>query len=368
MKKKMISKSEDISMNQSISQNNLFFENKELFVGMDVHKAKWVVTVRSYDLELKTFSMEPKAEVLEKFLLTTYPKAKYNIVYECCFSGFWIYDYFSEKGYSIIVTPTNRIYKDGSSIKTDKIDSRKLAFQLSRGLLKEVKVPSKKVREYKYIFRIYDKQKMRKGQILRQVKAILEQKNHPYKWEKWNKGLVEKLKELKFEDKLFEMKFGNLLKEYEYVVDQIKDSEEILEEIKKDEILGPRITRIEKINGIGIISSVRMSVYLFDRKDRFESSEKLNHHLGLTPSERSSGEKVSRGRSGMCGNRQLRSIIIQLAWKTVRKDGALLDKFERVYKRSGSKQKAIVAVARKLMSKVYAIIRKEESYRENLAA
>lgn len=65
------------------------------------------------------------------------------------------------------------------------------------------------------------------------------------------------------------------MKEYEYVLDQIKDSEEIIEEIKKDEILGPRITRIEKINGIGIISSVRMSVYLFDRKDRFVPKESL---------------------------------------------------------------------------------------------
>lgn len=345
-----------------------FFENKELFVGMDVHKAKWVVTVRSYDLELKTFSMQPSAEMLEKFLLSTYLGAKYKIVYECCFSGFWIYDYFYEKGYCIIVTPTNRIYKDGSKIKTDKIDSRKLAFQLSRGLLREVIVPSKKIREYKYIFRIYEKQKMRKGQILRQVKAILEQKNHPLKWEKWNKGLVEKLKLLTFEDKLFDQKFGNLLKEYEYVVSQIKDSEEIIERIKEDEVIGSRITRIEKINGIGIISAVRISVYLFDRKDRFGSSEKMNHHLGLTPSERSSGDKITRGRSGMCGNRQLRSIIIQLAWKSVRKDGALLDKFERVYKKSGSKQKAIVAVARKLMTKLYAIITKEEMYRVNIAA
>lgn len=353
------------------NQTNLeksFFENKELFVGMDVHKAKWVVTVRSYDLELKTFSMQPNAEMLEKYLLSTYPGAICKIVYECCFSGFWIYDYFNEKGYSIIVTPTNRIYKDGSSIKTDTIDSRKLAFQHSRGLLRKVMVPEKKIREYKYIFRIYDKQKMRKGQILRQVKAILEQKNHPLKWEKWNKGLVDKLKLLTFEDNLFDLKFGNLLKEYEYVVSQIKDSENIIERIKEDKVLGKRITRIEKINGIGIISAVRMSVYLFDRKDRFESSEKLNHHLGLTPSERSSGEKINRGRSGICGNRQLRSIIIQLAWKTVRKDGALLDKFERVYKKSGSKQKAIVAVARKLMTKLYAIIIKEEEYRVNLAA
>ncbi len=347
---------------------NLFFEKKELFIGIDVHKVKWVVTVRTYDLELKTYCMQPQAEVLEKFLKTNYPGAIYKIVYECCFSGFWIYDYFTEKGYEVIVTPTNRIYKDGSTIKTDKIDSRKLALQHSRGLLREVIVPAKKIREYKYIFRIYDKQKMRKGQILRQIKAILEQKNHPLKWDKWNNGLVEKLKEVKFEEKLFEIKFRNLLKEYEYTVSQIKDSEEIIGKLKEDTTIGERISTIEKVNGIGIISAARMSVYLFDRKDRYESSEKLNHYLGLTPCERSSGEKISRGRSGMCGNRQLRSIIIQLAWKTVRKDGALLDKFERVYKRSGSKQKAIVAVARKLITKLHAVVTKEEQYIINKAA
>lgn len=348
------------------SRSDGFPEKVLLYIGIDVHKTKWVVTVRTYDLELKTFSMKPSAEELESFLQRNYSGAEYRIVYECCFSGFWIYDYFSEKGYKIIVTPTNRIYKDGSTIKTDKIDSRKLAFQLSRGLLREVVVPGKKIREYKYIFRIYDKQKMRQGQILRQIKAFLEQKNHALKWSKWNKGLVEKLKTLKFEDKLFDLKFSNLLKEYEYVVDQIKDSEKVIEKISEDSELGRRIEIINKINGIGIISAVRMGVYLFDRKDRFPSSEKLNHYLGLTPSERSSGDKVIRGRSGICGNRKLRSIIIQLAWMTVRKDGALLEKFDRVYKKSGSKQKAIVASARKLMTKILAVVQKEEDYRINI--
>ena len=51
------------------NNNNSFFEKVLLFIGIDVHKSKWVVTVRTYDLELKTFSMEPSAEELEKFLL-----------------------------------------------------------------------------------------------------------------------------------------------------------------------------------------------------------------------------------------------------------------------------------------------------------
>ena len=344
------------------------FENKDIYVGIDVHKKRWVVTVRTYDLELKTFSMQPVAEELEKFLVANYKEALLHIVYECCFSGFWIYDYFQGKGYDIIVTPTNRIYRDGSVVKTDKIDSRKLAFQHSRGLLREVKVPEIKIREYRSLFRIYDKEKMRQGQILRQVRSILEAKNHPLKWEKWNKEMLEKLQAVKFQEEIFNKKFNTLLSEYDYVKEQIRDTEKRIEEISEEKDLGERIKRIEKINGIGKVSSVRLVVYLFDKKGRFESGEKLVHYVGLTPGEHSSGEEIIRQRTGLVGNKQLRSIIIQLAWVAVRKDGSLLDKFERVYKKSGSKQKAIVAVARKLMMKVYAITEKEEEYEINRAA
>jgi transposase len=344
------------------------FENKEIYIGIDVHKKRWVVTVRTYDLELKTFSMQPVAEELEKFLVDNYKDALLHIVYECCFSGFWIYDYFNERGYKIIVTPTNRIYRDGSVVKTDKIDSRKLAFQHSRGLLREVKVPGIKIREYRSLFRIYDKEKMRQGQILRQIRSILEAKNHPMKWEKWNKEFIEKLKTVKFQEEIFNRKFEQLIREYEYVKEQIKDTETRIKEISEEEILGERIKRIEKINGIGTVSAVRLVVYLFDMKGRFESGEKLVHYVGLTPGEHSSGEEIIRSRTGLVGNKQLRSVIIQLAWVAVRKDGSLLNKFEKVYKKSGSKQKAIVAVARKLMMKVYTITEKEEDYEINIPA
>jgi transposase len=344
------------------------YKEKNLFVGIDVHKKRWVVTVRTYDLELKTFSMLPIAKELEKILTNTYPGALFHVVYECCFSGFWIYDYFHERGCDIIVTPTNRIYREGSIVKTDKIDSRKLAFQHSRGLLREVKVPTIKIREYRSLFRIYDKEKMRQGQILRQIRSILECKNHELKWEKWNKEMLERLKLVRFQEEIFNRKFEVLLKEYEFVKEQIKDTEKRIKEIGEDEELGKRVKRIEQINGIGIASAVRLVVYLFDKKGRFESGEKLVHYVGLTPGEQSSGESIIRSRTGLIGNKQLRSIIIQLAWVAVRKDGSLLNKFERVYRSSGCKQKAIVAVARKLMMKVHAITEKEEAYVNNIAA
>jgi transposase len=344
------------------------YKDKQIFVGIDVHKKRWVVSIRSYDLELKTFSMSASAEELEKILTNNYKDALFHIVYECCFSGFWIYDYFHERGYDIIVTPTNRIYRDGSIVKTDKIDSRKLAFQHSRGLLREVKVPTIKIREYRSLFRIYDKEKMREGQILRQIRCILECKNHPLKWERWNKEFIEKLKLVRFQEDIFNRKFEVLIKEYEFVKEQIKDTEKRIKEIGEEAELTERIKRIEQINGIGIISAVRLVVYLFDKNDRFERGEKLVHYVGLTPGEHSSGEEIVRSRTGLIGSRQLRAIIMQLAWVAVRKDGSLLDKFDRVYRNTGCKQKAIVAVARKLMMKVHAITVKEEAYEINKAA
>src|SRR5690606_32843283 len=179
------------------------------------------------------------------------------------------------RGYNIIVTPTNRVYRDGSIVKTDKIDSRKLAFQHSRDLLREVKVPKMKIREYRSLFRIYDKEKMRQGQILRQIRSILEVRNHPLKWERFNKEMIRRLKEVKFQEEVFNRKFSSLLMEYEYVQEQIKDTEERIKEIAKDKELSEKVRRIEKINGVGIVSAVRLVVYLFDIKDRFESGERL---------------------------------------------------------------------------------------------
>ena len=55
------------------------FENKDLYVGIDVHKKRWVVTVRTYDLGLKTFSMDAGAEKLERFLVANYEDALFHI-------------------------------------------------------------------------------------------------------------------------------------------------------------------------------------------------------------------------------------------------------------------------------------------------
>ena len=84
--------------------------------------------------------MDTEPEKLCFFFTENYPERRYHLVYEAGFSGYHLYDYFRERDIDIIVTPPNRIYTDYSKVKTDKTDSRKLAFHLSRNLLRQVVV------------------------------------------------------------------------------------------------------------------------------------------------------------------------------------------------------------------------------------
>jgi hypothetical protein len=58
----------------------------------------------------------------------------------------------------------------------------------------------------------------------------------------------------------------------------------------------------------------------------------------------------------------VRGWLIQSSWRAIKKDPVLLDKFQTVWKNSGSKKKAIVAVARKLAVRLHSLERTGELY------
>jgi transposase len=88
---------------------------------------------------------------------------------------------------------------------------------------------------------------------------------------------------------------------------------------------------------------------------RFESGKPLAHYLGLTPGEHSSGETKATGHITGQGSSQVRAWLIQCAWRAIRLDPVLLAKFGAVWRSSGSKKKAIVAVAHKLALRLRAV-------------
>ncbi|GGB29351.1 hypothetical protein [Mucilaginibacter rubeus] len=64
----------------------LDFSGQKIFAGIDVHKKSWKVSIRSEQMELRTFSQNPSAGELSTYLKRNYPSADYHVVYEAGFA------------------------------------------------------------------------------------------------------------------------------------------------------------------------------------------------------------------------------------------------------------------------------------------
>jgi len=84
--------------------NKLNFEGQKIFIGMDVHKKDWKVSIRSEELTYKTFTQKPSAIELVNHLHRNFPGAEYYSAYEAGFSGFWAYrDLVAQGVHSMVV-------------------------------------------------------------------------------------------------------------------------------------------------------------------------------------------------------------------------------------------------------------------------
>jgi len=95
---------------------------------------------------------------------------------------------------------------------------------------------------------------------------------------------------------------------------------------------------------------------------RFRSLKKVAAYAGLAPGQReSAGRKKELGISKE-GSRRLRWALVEAAWRVVRKTRRWAAVFEGICKRRG-KKKAIVAVARRLLGVMVALLRSGQRYR-----
>lgn len=84
--------------NQKVS-----FEGQCLYVGIDVHKKQWSVSIFSSELHHKTFSQPPSPGALKSYLDQYFPEAKVTCAYEASKFGFWIQRELSAYGYHCLV-------------------------------------------------------------------------------------------------------------------------------------------------------------------------------------------------------------------------------------------------------------------------
>jgi transposase len=141
-----------------------------------------------------------------------------------------------------------------------------------------------------------------------------------------------------------------------------------LKELSQKERYAPAVTLLSSAPGVGWRTAIRLVLEWGEDWSRFQSAKHIASYAGLVASEYSTGESERKGRITGDSSPHVRGWLVQCSWSAIRQDPVLQDKFRRVWRNSGSKKKAIVAVARMLVVRLRALLIHQQPYCIGLAA
>jgi transposase len=324
-------------------------DGEVIYLGIDLHNKSWHVTIRTFELELFSGSIPGTWDALRS-LLARYSGHPLKVVYEAGYFGFWLHDLLVEYGAECIVTPPSLIPQQaGNRVKTDRLDSRKLALYLAKGLLKRVWVPSAQEVAERQVARTRRQLVRDRVRVQQRIKALFRCYGLPLPEHtgKWSSRFVENLSRVKFAHRWVQESLHTLLEQYQFFTSQIQRQTQLLKKLAETERYIQRVKILRSIPGVGLIVAMELLLELQD-VERFRRAEELAAYVGLTPAQSSSADRVRMGHITRAGKSSLRGILIEASWYLIGKDKGMRRKYEQLKGRTGAKR-AIVAVARHLL-------------------
>jgi len=337
-------------------------DDKDIFVGVDVHLKQWHVTIRTREEELFTGSIPSNWSSLKR-LLHHYNPACTKVVYEAGYFGYSLSDSITSWGGQAVVTPPSLLPMEyGNRVKTDKRDSRKLAFLLSRDFLRSNWVPDMEQRGHRQVLRRRCQLLGDRVRLQNRIKSELMFYGIDITGRvgRWSRRWVDELWLIPLGNSYAEASFHRLLETYIYVRNQVAEQTRLLRKLSHHERYQGPYQSLQSIPGIGFITSMTLLLELGDIT-RFTQANKLAAYVGLTPSQYSSGEHVRMGRITRVGKGYLRGLLVEASWIAIGRDPELQEVYRSILARSGSKR-AIVAVARRLLFRCRRVLLDKRPY------
>lgn len=344
------------------------FTNQNIYVGFDVHKKSWKVTIMAENIFHKTFTQPPDPEVLYDYLKKNFPGGNYHSAYEAGFCGYWIHDKLKSLGIkSIVVNPADIPTTNKERIqKEDKRDSRKIAKSLSSGTLVPIYTPSIQAQRDRSLMRTRATLVKDMVRYKNRIKSFLffyginidEPFSNPKK--QWTSRFMNWLDSLELDGESGKEALQSLISECKNLRASILKVTKQIRELSQTAKYIENVSLLKSVPGIGILTAMIILTEL-ETIDRFNNLDKLCGYIGLIPSTKSSGEKEISGDISPRGHSILRNAIIESSWTTIRKDPSLLKSYLTYCKRMDS-NKAIIKIAKRLLNRIRFVLRNKKPY------
>ena len=130
--------------------------------------------------------------------------------------------------------------------------------------------------------------------------------------------------------------------------------------LSQSETYSERVILLRSIPGIGLLTAMIILTEL-ETINRFRNIDKMCGYIGLVPSTKSSGEKEKTGDITPRGHNVLRTAIIESSWTAIRNDPSLMKSYLSYIKRM-DENKAIIKIAKKLLSRIRFVLTNNKPY------
>ena len=350
-------------------RNELNFEGQNIYVGLDVHLKSWTVCIMTEHLEHKRFTQPPQAEVLYNYLTRNFPGATYHSVYESGFSGFWAHRQLKALGIDNMVTnaadvPTGQKEK---LQKDDPVDSRKLARSLRSGDLEAIYVPDESTLEERSLLRMRSSLVKDMTRFKQYTKSFLYffGIRYPERFSKsgshWSNSFLRWLKEeVRLSDESGRQTLDIMIREVEEQRRLLLEISRHIKHLSEKEKYSSNVNLLKTVPGIGLLTAMHFLTEI-ETVGRFENTDRFAAYVGLVPDRHNSGDVKNDGDMTFRGQSILKKCIIESSWTAARKDPALSLAYNK-YAARMEPNKAVIRIARKLLNRIYFVLKNKKEY------
>jgi transposase len=285
------------------------------------------------------------------------------VVIEACALAGWVHDLCAELGLPCKVANTaSEAWKfKHTKRKTDGDDALRLAQLEALGQLPAVVMPPQQTRQWRALIACRQALVGRRCAAQNRVRAVLVGQGLPAPrgasaWAAAGlEGIARHAKPLAEcgPDELWRGLLEIALAEYRQARELIDQAEAKLDALAAADA-GVRL--LETIPGVGPRTAETVVAYLGEAR-RFRTGKQVSAYGGLVPRQYQSGESDRRGRITRRGPALLRKLLVECAWVMLRYNAWARAVYQRLSRGKARKKQAVVALARKLLVRCWAMLR-----------
>lgn len=336
------------------------------YVGIDLHKKSitvCVVDAGRAKLTTRQFACLDVDRILDFFR----GLGPFQAVVEATASYEWLLAAIEPLAQRVVLAHPGKLRVIAESTrKSDKVDARVLAEFLALDMIPQAYRPTPRQREHRALVR--HRQFLQRGrtQLRNKVRRILSDYNADRRDLFTAKGL-EYLAAvpLSASDRFI----------VEQLLQQMGEQEARLaalaRQLRSFAAAGPRAEQDRRrlLRGVTGVGEVTTEVVLAELGDvtRFRATKQAVAYAGLAPGRRESAGKARDLGITKQGSGLLRWVLVEASWQLVRRSNYWHEVYRRLKQRRGGRR-AIVAVARRLLGVLVALLRSGQEYREPAAA